>query len=99
MQWWHGRLGRRENWERNGEKIGLGGLLHEGLDDPTIYIRSNVIRGKIEMWKEKALIRNFVGVWPKEKDLVQWVQGMRKLKGHYDLHLGAKGLFTIIFFN
>ena len=51
------------------------------------------------MWKEKSLIEKFVGVWPKEKDLVRWIQSTWKLKGHYDLRLGAKGFFTIIFFN
>ena len=51
------------------------------------------------MWKERALIRKFVGVWLREKDLVHWIQRTWSPKGHYDLQLGAKGFFTIIFFN
>ena len=51
------------------------------------------------MWKEKALIGKFVGVWPKERDMVMWIQGAWKTKGHSDLHIGEKGFFTIIFFN
>ena len=51
------------------------------------------------MLKEKDLIRKFIGVWMKEIDLVWWIQGTWKNKGHYELHLGAKGFFTIIFFN
>ena len=51
------------------------------------------------MWKEKALIGKFVGVWAREKDLVCWIQSTWSPKGNYDLQLGAKGFFTIIFFN
>ena len=51
------------------------------------------------MWKEKALIGKFVGVWPREKDMVRWIQSIWSPKGHYDLRLWAKGFFTIIFFN
>ena len=51
------------------------------------------------MWKEKALIGKFVGIWPREKDLVRWIQSTWSPKGHYDLQLGAKCFFTIIFFN
>ena len=58
-----------------------------------------MIRDKIKLWKEKALIGKFVGVWPKEKDLVRWIQSTWKPKGHYDIQLGAKGFFTIILFN
>ena len=66
---------------------------------PANQIRSEVVRGKIKLWKEKALIEKFVGIWPKEKDLVKWINSVWNLKGHYDLHLGSKGFFTIIFFN
>ena len=40
-----------------------------------------------------------MGIWPKEKDLVKWINGVWNPKGHYDLQLGSKGFFTIIFFN
>ena len=53
----------------------------------------------IELWKEKALIGKFLGIWPKEKDLVKWISSIWNPKGHYDLQLGSKGFFTIIFFN
>ena len=64
-----------------------------------IQIKSETVRGKIELWKEKALIGKFVGIWPKEKDLVKWINSLWNPKGHYDLQLGSKGFFTIIFFN
>ena len=38
---------------------------------PTIQIRFEAVRGKIESWKEKPLFRKFVGIWPKQKDLVK----------------------------
>ena len=40
-----------------------------------------------------------MGIWPIEKMLVGWINSTWKPQGHYDLHLGAKGFFTIIFFN
>ena len=42
----------------------------------TIQIRFEAVRGKIETWKEKALIGKFVWIWPKEKDLVKWINGV-----------------------
>ena len=40
-----------------------------------------------------------MGIWLREKDLIEWINGVWKPKGHYDLRLGSKGFFTIIFFN
>ena len=56
-----------------------------------------MVRGKIELWKETTLIGKFVGIWPKERDLVQWIKTVWNPKGHYDLQLESKGFFTIIF--
>ena len=66
---------------------------------PSVQIRSEKVRGTIELWKEKALIGKFVGIWPKEKDLIKWISSVWNPKGHYDLQLVSKGFFTIIFFN
>ena len=79
--------------------MGLGGCLPKTASIPTIQIRSEAVRGKIESWKEKSLIGKLVGIWPKEKDLVKWINGVWNTKGHYDLQLGSKGFFTIILFN
>ena len=92
-------MDRDKEGQEKERRSGQGGYLPRAQTIPVVQIRSNAIRGKIDMWKEKTLIRKFVGVWPKEKDLVRWIQGTWKLKGHYDLQLGAKGLFTIISFN
>ena len=46
-----------------------------------------------------CLIGKFVGIWPNERDLIRWIQLVWKPKGHYDLQLGAKGFFAIIFLN
>ena len=66
---------------------------------PMIQIISEVVRENIGTWKEMAPIGKFVGIWPREKDLIKWINGVWKPKGHYDLQLGSKGFFTIIFFN
>ena len=57
-----------------GKRSGVGGCLPKAQSIPSIQIRSESIREKIEMWKEKALIEKFVGVWPREKDVVHWIQ-------------------------
>ena len=46
----------------------------------------------------KDLIGKFIGIWSKERDLVRWINRTWNPKGNYDLHLGSKGFFTIIFF-
>jgi hypothetical protein len=46
-----------------------------------------------------TLVRNVLGLWPSEKDIAKWIQHWWKPKGHYDLHLGSKGFFTIILHN
>jgi hypothetical protein len=45
------------------------------------------------------LVGKFLGLWPSERDLIKWIQYWWKPKGHYDLQLGSKGFFTIIFHN
>ena len=77
----------------------MGGFLPKASAIPMIQIRYEHVRGKIEQWKEKALIGKFVGVWPKERDLVRWINSVWNPIGHYNLQLGSKGFFTIIFFN
>ena len=90
-----------ENKKKDGEgmkrKSGVGGCLSKTQSISTIQIRSEAIRGNIELWKETTLIGKFVGIWPKERDLVRWIQTAWNPKGHYDLPLGSKGFFTIIF--
>jgi hypothetical protein len=49
--------------------------------------------------RENALVGKFLGLWPSERDLVKWIQYWWKRKGHYDIQLGLKGFFTIIFHN
>ena len=80
-------------------KTGSGGCLPKSPTIPIVHVFSEKVRGTIELWKEKALIGKFVGIWPKEKDLIKWISSVWNPKGHYDLKLGSKGFFTIIFFN
>ena len=82
-----------------GRKSGTGGFLLKAPTIPIVHVCSEKVRGTIELWKEKALIGNFVGICPKEKDLIRWISGVWNPKGHYDLQLCSKGFFTIIFFN
>eukprot|EP00253_Pinus_taeda_P030247 PITA_30247 len=48
---------------------------------------------------EHAVICRFIGLWPTERALCQWIKQHWKPKGHVNLHLGAKGFFTVVFSN
>jgi len=79
--------------------LGQGGCLSKTLSILAIQVRSGKVREMIKLWKEKSLIGKFVGIWPREKDLIRLIKSTWNPKGHYDLQLGAKGFFIIIFFN
>ena len=49
--------------------------------------------------KDHALIAKFVGIWLIEKNLIWWINHHWKPKRGYELRLGIKGFFTIIFYN
>jgi hypothetical protein len=49
--------------------------------------------------RDHTLIGKFLRLWPSEKDLMKWIQHWWKPKGHFDLQLGSKGFFTVIFYN
>ena len=49
--------------------------------------------------KERALINKFIGIWSTQKTCVWWINTTWKSPSHYDLQLGAKCFFMIIFFN
>jgi len=66
---------------------------------PSLALQSENLRKRIQYMKDHALIAKFIGIWPTEKALIGWIQSHWKPKGHYDLQLGSKGFFTIIFFN
>jgi len=66
---------------------------------PSIALKPENLRKRIQYMKDHALIGKFIGIWPTEKALLWWIQTHWKPKGHFDLQLGSKGFFTIIFFN
>jgi hypothetical protein len=47
--------------------------------------------------KTYALIGKFIGIWPMERALLSWITAKWKPKAHFDIQLGSKGFFTIIF--
>jgi hypothetical protein len=49
--------------------------------------------------RDYALIGKFLGLWPSKKELVKWIYQWWNPKGHFNLHLGSKGFFTIILHN
>lgn len=66
---------------------------------PTMIIKSEGLESHIQYMKDHALIAKFVGIWPPKRTLVWWINNTWKLKGGYDLRLGVKGFFTIIFYS
>ena len=47
--------------------------------------------------KDHALIYKFIDFWPIEEALQGWIGVKWKPKAHFDMQLGSKGFFTIIF--
>ena len=66
---------------------------------PKLQIKSTRFRENVQYLKDHALIGKFIGFWPNEKALSWWINTTWKPQGHYDLQLGAKGFFTVVFFN
>lgn len=50
-----------------------------------------------EHMAEQAIICRFMGIWPTERALCQWIRQVWKPKGDVQLHLGARGFFTVVF--
>ena len=65
---------------------------------PTLSINSDGLEAHIQYMKDHALIAKFVGVWPMEKGLICWINHHWKPKGGYELRLGTKGFFTVVFY-
>jgi len=49
--------------------------------------------------RDYALVGKFLRMWPSECELIKWIHQWWNPKGNYDLQLGSKGFFTIIFHN
>jgi len=49
--------------------------------------------------REHALIGNFLGLWPSERDLNKWIKHWWNPKRDYEVQLSSKGFFTIILYN
>lgn len=47
--------------------------------------------------KDHAIIGKFMGIQTFKKDLIWWINTKWKPKGNYDLELGSKGFFMVIF--
>jgi len=48
---------------------------------------------------EHAILCKFMGLWPTERVLCQWIKQHWKPKGDVKLHLREKGFFTVVFTN
>ena len=64
-----GKEDKRRDGDGKGRRLVPGECLLNTLSIPSIQIKSKMVRGNIELWKERAFIGKFVGVWPKERDL------------------------------
>jgi hypothetical protein len=62
-----------------------------------INIKWEGMDAHIQYMKDHALIAKFIGTWSPERSLVGWIEKYWKPKGGYNLRLGEKCFFTIIF--
>jgi hypothetical protein len=76
-----------------------GKCIPQAPQAPKYVVSSPRIEEQKQYMRDNALVGKFLGLWPSERDLVKWIQYWWKPKGHYDLQLGSKGFFTIIFHN
>ena len=67
------------------------------LEKHRINLPPSRINARIEYMNTYALISKFIGIWPTEKALLNWIMAKWRPKAHSDLQLGSKGFFTIIF--
>jgi hypothetical protein len=71
----------------------------QALLAPKYVINTLCIEEHKQYIRDYALVGKFLGLWPSKCELVKWIQHWWKPKGHYDLEVGSKGFFTIIFHN
>jgi len=76
-----------------------GKCIPQAPQAPKYIICTPRIEEQKQFMRDNALVGKFLGLWPSERDLVKWIQYWWKPKGHYDLQLGSKGFFTVIFHN
>jgi hypothetical protein len=62
------------------------------LEDPQMKLYRNQM-------KTHPLICKFMGLWPTERTLHNWIKYHWKPNGEVELHLGSKCFFTIVFMN
>jgi len=62
-----------------------------------VELPSHRINDEIQYMTDHALIGKFLGFWPTEKALQEWIASKWKPKGQVTLLLGPKGFFTAIF--
>ena len=97
-------MGASENSSDEGEDVRRGQrkpgqCLPKSKITSKLIIKSDGLESHIQYMKDHALIANFVGIWLIKKALVGWINMNWKLRRGYDLRLGSKGFFTIIFYN
>jgi hypothetical protein len=66
---------------------------------PRYVINSTRVGEHTQFMKKNALIVKLLGLWPSKGDLMHWIKTWWNMKGDYDVQLGLKGFFTIIFYN
>jgi hypothetical protein len=76
-----------------------GKCIPQAPQAPKYVISSPRIEEQKQYMRDYALVGKFLGLWPAERDLIKWIQYWWRPKGHYELQLGSKGFFTIIFHN
>lgn len=94
-----GTTGVSKSAQAVGETRKPGQCVPKAKKVPKLQISSERVNADIQYMKDHVLIGKLVGIWPTEKARVWWINTTWKPQGHYDLQLGAKKFFTIIFFN
>ena len=77
----------------------IGKCIQKAKKIRTMLIHREFLRARIQHMKNVTFIGKFVGICPSEKYLLWWINVTWKSQAHFDLHLGVKGFFTMVFLN
>lgn len=71
----------------------------KNTDNLRVVITDPEIQAYRDHMADHAVICKFMGIWPSERTLYQWIRQQWKPRGDVKLHLGSKGFFTVVFSN
>lgn len=64
---------------------------------PHVVIPNHILEQSWQYMEDHTIISKFMGIWPKEFDILRWIQLKWNSEASINIFLGEKGFFTMIF--